>query len=98
MAKVLTGVCVFCKNKRESIYGEYCKFASYTDNIDGYGEFWKNNDCKHDQHHRFKNLFEPIQQSEQTKLIESLKDELEFVHKEKNALSSENSKLRSLIK
>lgn len=98
MDRVLTRACRFCNKRDENIYGEYCRAATYDDDKDGYGSFWRNNNCIHDQHHSFENLFEPINPTEQSELIERLKKQLERVHKEKSELIDENDKLRSLIR
>lgn len=91
----LKGICRFCKNKSENIYGEYCTKADFHD--DEYGSFWRRSKCIHDQHHDLKNLFDPIEEPEIYKKIDILKARLVESEKENCQLRDENTNLRSLI-
>lgn len=93
----LKGICNFCKNKSENIYGDYCLKAYYRDHGGGYGDSWSNNDCKYDQNHDFKDLFVPINLPEVFNELDSYKAKLQESIKEQDKIIEENRQLRKMI-
>lgn len=97
MKRVLKGICNFCKNKSENIYGDYCLKAYYRDHGGGYGDSWTNNLCKYDENHKFEDLFIAIDESETIKKLELQTEKVMQMGKTIDELYAENINLRRLV-